>query len=133
GDQEVDIAVAGGGDRAAEHVGEEQHEHDRLHGEGEQQVGRADDAHEVALGEHHGVGDGTAKAAHHSPSASGSSAAWPVSLRKTSSRVGRRIAMSSIPTPAAFSRSTASAIIPLRSAIGTRSTTPSSSGGAEQT
>ena len=57
-----------------------------------------------------------------------SSAAWPVSEMKTSSSVGRRSAMSSIPTPAASSRRTASAITPERPRTGTR-TTPSSSDG----
>ena len=41
--------------------------------------------------------------------------------------------MSSIPTPASFSRCTAAAIVPLRSATGTRSTIPSSSGRSEAT
>ena len=48
-----------------------------------------------------------AEAAHRSspaPSPSSTSAAWPVRVRKTSSRVGRRIATSSMPTPASLSR-----------------------------
>ena len=60
--QEVDVVVARRHDRAAEHVDEQQHEHDRLHREGEQQVGRARDPHEVAPGEHQRVGDGVAQA-----------------------------------------------------------------------
>ncbi len=92
GHQEVDVAVAGRADRAAEDVGEEQHEHDRLHREGEQQVGRAGDPQEAAFGQHQRVGDGVAEAAHRSssaaPSPSSASAAWPVRVRKTSSRVG---------------------------------------------
>ena len=38
-DQEVDVGEPGRPDRAAEHVAEQQHEHDRLHGEREQQLG----------------------------------------------------------------------------------------------
>ena len=51
-DQEVDVGVARRADRAAEDVDEQQHEHDRLHGEREQQVGGPRQAHEVALGDH---------------------------------------------------------------------------------
>ncbi len=51
-DQEVDVvAVAGRLDRAAEHVREQQHEHDRLHREGEQHVRVAREPDQVALGE----------------------------------------------------------------------------------
>ena len=55
-DQEVDVRVAGRLDRAAEHVAKQQHEHDRLHGEREQQIGRAREADQVALGDHERVG-----------------------------------------------------------------------------
>ena len=48
--------VARRGDRPAEDVDEEQHEHHRLHREGDQQVGRAREAHQVALGDHQRVG-----------------------------------------------------------------------------
>ena len=86
-DQEVHVLVARRGDRAAEDVDEEQHEHDRLHREGEQQVGRARQAHQVALGDDQGVGDQSPHAAC-SSSSSALSAAWPVSARNTSSSVG---------------------------------------------
>ena len=57
GDQEVDVVVARRADRPAEHVGEQQHEHDRLDRGADQQVGRAREAHEVALGDDERVGD----------------------------------------------------------------------------
>ena len=56
GDQEVDVVVARCADRAAEHVGKQQHEHHGLDREGDQQVGGAREPHEVALGEHQRVG-----------------------------------------------------------------------------
>ena len=46
-------------------------------------------------------------------------AAWPVRVRKTSSRVGRRRVMSAMPMPAASSRRTASATIEPPAATGT--------------
>ena len=57
GDQEVDVVVARRHDRAAEDVDEQQHEHDRLDREADQQVGGAGEPHEVALGHHERVGD----------------------------------------------------------------------------
>ena len=63
GDQEVRVVVAGDVDRAAEHVAEQQHEHDRLDRECEQQLGRARQADQVPLGDHRGVGDGPSQAA----------------------------------------------------------------------
>ena len=121
GHQEVDVVVARRLDRAAEDVDEEQHEHDRLDGEADQQVGLARDAQEAALREHERVGDGVARCRHAAPARLRrpgllGSAAWPVSVRKTSSSVGRRSAMSSMPIPASSRRRTASAITPRRSA-----------------
>lgn len=112
-DQEVGIGAVAGADRAAEHVAEQQHEHDRLHGERQQQVGRARQPHQVALGDDHRVGH---QAAHQSASSSGagSSATCPVSVRNTSSSVGWRSARSLTPTPAALSACTAVTIVPLR-------------------
>ena len=63
-DQEVGVAVAGRLDRTPEHVAEQQHEHDRLHGERDQQLGRARQAHEVALGDHERVAHQPSHAAH---------------------------------------------------------------------
>ena len=94
-DQEVDVRVPRRGDRAAEDVDEEQHEHHRLHGEGDQQVGRPRQAHQVALGDHERVGHQSPHAAFSSCSSLSASAAWPVSDRNTSSRVGRRSPRSS--------------------------------------
>jgi hypothetical protein len=47
-------AAGGSGllDRAAEHVGEQQQEHDRLHGGEQQQLRQPDVAQQVALGDH---------------------------------------------------------------------------------
>ena len=102
-DQEVDVAEAGRLDRAAEHVAEQQHEHDRLDREREQQLGRARQPDQVALGDDQRVGRrGASRGRSSASSSSASSAAWPVSARNTSSSVGRRSARSSTPTPASL-------------------------------
>ncbi len=102
-DQEVRVAVEHRrhGDRAAEHVDEQQHEHDRLDRERGQNVRLADDPDQVALGENERVGKRSRSLLFllFSPWPS-CSAAWPVSEMKTSSSVGRRTAMSSTSTPA---------------------------------
>ena len=103
--QEVDVVEAAAVDRAAEHVDEQQREHDRLDRVGDQQVGLARDPLEVAAREHDGVGHGQGERAHARASSGISSsvlgstaAARPVSEMKTSSSVGRRSTMSSMPT-----------------------------------
>src|SRR5918994_948802 len=124
GYQEVHVIEIPGVDRAAEDVHEQQHEHDRLDREADQEVGLAWDPLQAPLRQDERVGDRVLDGRHRrstsSASASSScSAACPVSRRNTSSRVGRRTAMSSIVSPASSSRRTASAIAPLRSRRGT--------------
>src|SRR4029079_5635243 len=131
--QEVDVLEARGLDRAAEDEHEQQHEHDGLDRVGDQEVGLARDPGQVALGQDERVGGGHRKRAHAATSSVGwasgsSSAAWPVRARKTSSRVGRRIEMSSIPTSTSSRRRTAAAIAPLRGRTGTRTTWSSNVG-----
>ncbi len=103
GDQELAVARASPGrvDRAAEDVGEQQHEHDRRQRREHQQVGHPLDLDQVALGDDQAVGHGRGRrssasissAVHGAPASFGvSSAACPVSVRNTSSRVGRRSA-----------------------------------------
>src|SRR5712691_8279010 len=61
-DQEVDVADPGDVDGAAEDVAEQQHEHDRLDGGEDQQLGGAGDVGQVATGDDQGVGeDGRAR------------------------------------------------------------------------
>src|SRR5581483_7253553 len=100
-------------DRPAEHVPEQQHEHDRLHGEGHEQLRLPRDPHQVALGDHESVDEEASHAA--CSSSDWSLAAWTVRVRNTSSSVGRRSATSSTPTPASPSGSTASTTLPFRS------------------
>src|SRR4029450_13829539 len=123
---------AGGLDRPAEDVDEEQHEQDRLHREADEQVRLARDAQEAALREDERVRDPVAKRGHRASTSADSSvscsAAWPVRFRKTSSSVGVLTAISSIAIPASSRRRTASAIVPRRSVTGTR-TVPSSRNG----
>ncbi|MEA2455838.1 MAG: high-affinity iron transporter, partial [Thermoleophilaceae bacterium] len=109
--QEVHVVEAGRLDRAAEDVDEQQHEHDRLDRVGDQQVGLARDPQQVAPGEDERVLD-RGHAACSSAAGASSSVGRPVSVRKTSSSVGRRSAMSSIATPRWSSRRTASVIAP---------------------
>src|SRR5829696_756099 len=119
GHKVVDVALAAHVDCAPEHVTEQQHEHDRLYDREDQKLGNAWDLYEVALGEHPTVGESpvelavparlqTAFVCHRAHaisfsstrcSASGS-AAWPVRVRNTSSRVGRCRPSSSTCTPA---------------------------------
>ena len=87
-DQEVDVAEPRCRDGAAEDVDEEQHEHQRLHGEADQQVGLARDALGAPHGEHPHVRELVGDRLHRL-SSSASAAVWPVSSRNTSSRVGR--------------------------------------------
>ena len=118
-------------DRAAEHVDEQQHEHDRLDGGEDQQLGVAGHGPQVAhrlgpavapepdgpLG-HVGpveVGAGQRHIGRGHQAAPLSSVgdrrrlprrAWPVSCRNTSSSVGRRATTSTTPMPSASSRRT---------------------------
>src|SRR6266576_1765919 len=86
--------------RAAEHEREKQHEHDRLQDGEQRELRNARNAFEVAPRDDHPVAQrlfhlALTEAA--GESCGGAiSAAWPVSVRKTSSSVGRRKAMSSI-------------------------------------
>ena len=99
GHQEVGVvAVPGRLDRAAEDEGEQQHEHHRLDREGGQQVGLAADPAQAAPGEDDvSAGARRRRVIRHlvlapgrSPSPSStSSGGRPVSVMKTSSRVGR--------------------------------------------
>ena len=102
GHQEVDVVEARRHDRAAEDVEEQQHEHHRL-----DRVARsagpagAGSACRLRAREDERVRDASARArsCRAPPRAvvgAASSAAWPVSVRNTSSSVGRRSAMSSI-------------------------------------
>src|SRR5207302_1022273 len=136
-DQEVDVGVSRCRDRTAEHVPEQQHEHDRLDRECKQQLGSAWQADQIALGDDHGVRHEARQEAwssndppspEASPSPLGSSAAWPVSDMNTSSSVGRRTTRSSTPTPASLSRRTASMMLPLRWRTLTRTSVPSAVG-----
>ncbi len=99
-DEEVHVVVARRLDRAAEDVDEQQHEHDRLDREADQQVGLARDAQQVALARGPACrrprSPGRSRRAPPFSSSSARSAAWPVRARKTSSSVGRRSATSSI-------------------------------------
>ncbi len=113
GHQEVHVLVARCLDRAAEHVHEQQHEHHRLDRERDPQVGLARDAQQVASWRPRRcrrrrrrasscrllaprVSSTRPGSSPSSPVWSGS-AAWPVSVMNTSSSVGRRTAMSSMP------------------------------------
>src|SRR4029078_5051104 len=93
-------------DRAAEDVREQHDEHDRLEDREDRQLRDAWHALEGAPRDDEPVGGGGRKTAHDSSSAGSSAAACPVSVRKTSSSVGRRKAMSSIPMPASPSART---------------------------
>ena len=53
--QVLAVVAALHGDRAAEHVREQQHEHQRLQGDVEQLLGDLADVLDVAAGEHQGV------------------------------------------------------------------------------
>ena len=107
-DEEVRVVLeAGRGDGAAEDVGEQQHEHDRLDGEADEEVRLAADPEDASFGEHGRVGGGVSEGRHRRPASSGSrspgasssaSATRPVSVRKTSSSVGRLTPTSAMPT-----------------------------------
>ena len=58
GHQELAVVHAVDRDRAAEHVREQQHEHDRRQGREDQQVGDPLDLDEVALGDDRAVAEG---------------------------------------------------------------------------
>ena len=124
GHQELAVAGAGHRDRAAEHEREQQHEHHRLDGHVQQQLGHPLDVDQVAA-HHDGRGHGQRRRGEHRPAvlstvragrggrssqhalgvggsdASGSSdsARWPVRCRKTSSRLGRLRPRSSTAMP----------------------------------
>src|SRR6266511_200101 len=122
-DQVLAVAHARDVDRAAEHQPEQQHEHDRRHRGPHQDVRDALDLDQVAFGHHCTVGEDANNRTHRTasltrsslgrpwpspdPSSAGgsSSATWPVSDRKTSSRVGRRSPMSAMCTLASAKRS----------------------------
>jgi hypothetical protein len=70
-DQELDVRDARSADRAAENVSEQQQEHDRLDREREEQLGRARQPDEVALGDHERIRDEPT----HTGAASGDSSA----------------------------------------------------------
>ncbi len=111
-DEELLVVAALHVDRPTEDVGEQQHEHDRLQRREDQQVGHPLDLDEVALGDDQAVAHRRQRA-HRATTLSSSlsgwaSAAWPVRLRNTSSRVGRRRPTSDTATPAASSRRSAS-------------------------
>src|SRR5579884_784498 len=98
----VDVVEAGDLDGPAEHVAEQQHEHDRLHRQEEQRLRRSGVADQVALGDGQSVDQGP----HHAAAPPGrpqrrqgdgggrahdtSSALRPVRARNTSSRLGSR-------------------------------------------
>src|SRR5439155_5907724 len=103
-------------DRAAEHVGEQQHEHDRLDGGEDQQVGYPLDLRKVALGDDPPVDRGVSQRAHAFTS---SVTRCPVSCRNTSSRVGRRTSMSASSISAVSSWRTASVRATTRPLTGT--------------
>ena len=136
GHQEVDVVERAAVDRPAEHVDEQQREHHGLDRVGDQQVGLARDPLEVAAREHRRCPTRTGRASscagllgdRRSSLLGSTAAARPVSEMNTSSSVGRRSTMSSMPTPAASSRRTASAITPACCRTGAR-TTPSSNTG----
>src|SRR5262249_51994035 len=105
-DQELAVAHARDVDRAAEHVDEQQDEHDRRERGEDQQVGHPLDLDQVALGDDSAVAEGLEGV--HSPLppsfvAPFWSAARPVNVRNTSSSVGRRRATSCTAMPAASS------------------------------
>ena len=92
--------IAGQRDRATEDEREEQHEHDRLEDREDRELRDARDALEVAPADDEAPSRSwpLVDAARSLAAASSSTEAWPVSDRNTSSRVGRRRAMSSICT-----------------------------------
>src|SRR5207302_1937987 len=90
GHQEVDVVHPrrqGPLDGPAEHVGEQEHEHHRLHGREHDEVGHPQVLDEVAPGDGHGVGRGQGGCGHAACPAVGS-ATRPVRARNTSSSVG---------------------------------------------
>src|ERR1700733_12409431 len=94
-------------DRPAEHVKEQHQEDDRLQGDVDQLLGRAGELDQVALAEHESVPQ--RETLFHTRASSLSS--WdlvPVSVKKTSSRLGRCSENSSTAIPAARSRATTS-------------------------
>src|SRR5690606_29619985 len=137
-DQELAVAAfqAGHVDRGAEHVGEQQHEHDRRERGEDQHVWHALDLDDIAFGDGHAVGDehgeparqtgfgaidrGGSRTHRAAPSvfsagraasaavSESRSASWPVRVRNTSSSDGRRSPTSWICTPAAPSSPMAS-------------------------
>ena len=85
GQQEVDVGHARGKrlpDRAAEHVGEEQDEHDRLHGREDEQLRLADEVAQVSPRDDAGVADGAPQCAGRSGAPAG---ATPVARRRWAS------------------------------------------------
>ena len=125
GQGELQVLAAGTGDRAAEDVDEQHEEHDRLDRHLHELLGRRLDVQQVPPGDRERVRDDVAvrgramvtvlmpasfrRARRRRPSRAGStrSARWPVSARKTSSRLGRRSDRSSTAMPASSRRGTA--------------------------
>src|SRR5690606_15454042 len=101
GDQELPVVdTSGNGDRTAEHVGEEQHEHDRGEQDPDDHLGHPLHLDQVALGDDEAVGHGPAQSVHRVTSCVCFSSTeepllldsvlCPVRARNTSSSVGRR-------------------------------------------
>src|SRR5205814_808272 len=107
GHQVFAVVHPGKFDRAPEHVREQQHEHDRLDGAEDQQVGYPLDLDQVALGDDPAVGHREYEHAH-APLLSSSLVVRPVNWRNTSSSVGRRTPMSATLISAVSSWRTAS-------------------------
>ena len=106
--QEVDVIDVAGVDRAAEDEAEQQHEHHRLD-EGEDDVDRlAQGLAQLPRGHHAAVGEDLGE---RQPGRFGGdhAAFFPVSVRKTSSRLGCCSSMAAIGSALASSRRTASA------------------------
>jgi hypothetical protein len=87
--QELLVAAAARhADRAAEHVGEQQHEDDRLDRRVRQRLRLAADVLDAAAGDHPRVRGVGLHGTHAATSCSCGSQCWPVSVRNASSSVG---------------------------------------------
>src|SRR5690606_38566243 len=124
GQHELQVVVSGAGNRAAEQVDEHPDEHHRLQRHVEQLLGRTPDLDQAAAGQREAVpqqaerpgrgaaptrrtgGGGGEDGRGGHAAASRSISWWPVSVKKTSSRLGRRSASSTAPMPAAASLAT---------------------------